>query len=129
MQHPEAVRLLRRTLDIPLTPTNRKGRLPSAMGLVARGDRSRAIWLAMDRVLATPVRDQGADCKGACTQLRPCPEGGCRRTFVFPKDATEAAQAVVDGFFYANISADLSIEAVLKAWQRGWLSRANRTNR
>jgi len=141
MKHRHAVALLERALAVDLTkPADRKGPVPAALGLVTRTDHARAVWLAMDRTLSTSMRDDRAKCcVGTCAQtparLACFAKGSdpttqaeaCRQTFVFPKNAKEAAQAVVDGFYAADLDRGLTVDAVLKIWQRGWKADSKTT--
>jgi hypothetical protein len=134
-QHRQALTLVRRALAVPLTPVNRKGAMPTALGLVSRADRGRAIMLALERVFGCPVRDRAAACPaGECARTKlgrsrrrwECPANGCRQTFIFPKDFEEAAQAVVEGFYESGLDRTLSVSAVQKLWQR-WRSKHTRS--
>lgn len=125
-----AVRLIRQALAVDMRiPLNRKGAVPAALGLIADsrvGRKSRAVVLMMDRVLSTPIVDEAARCSdGQCEQENakrlPCPSrASCRQTFVFASSLEQAAQAVVNGFYYAEIDPSLTVPAVMRTWQRHW---------
>ena len=101
-RHREAIRALRRALAADMqAPANRKGDLPRALGLVSRVSKTtnvkhRAIILMMDRLLEWSTDD-----------------------FVFPYDSKrKAAEAVVSGFFEAEIDTRLTAENVEQIWDR-----------
>ncbi len=106
-RHVHAVRLIRRALAVNLEiPANRKGGIPRALGLTSR---------SRERVSI----EHSAICLMAARVSNVWEEDPTLGGPVLPYRAhQDAAQAVVDGFYYAKINSHLTVENVLEILRR-----------
>lgn len=107
VKHRDAVRALRRALDVDMSnPSNRKGALPRAIGLVSRMTKDKAIKQSAVVTMMHRMLEHSA-------------QNPVTKEMSFPYALIgDAAEAVTRGFFEAGIDIALSAENVEQIWTR-----------